>query len=111
MVLGLAAHCDRLAIHAEARRALGEAVAVGLSRDEAWLALAYWASTQPGTQKCTMGADIQTALQRLVDQIDAAQRTQCLAMFDRILGGHDSQSWTLTRTERLMQAMDRSSSA
>lgn len=111
VVSGLAAHCDRLALHAQARRALGEAVAVGLSRDEAWLALAYWASTQSGTQKCTMGADIQTTLQRLVDQIDAAQRTQCLAVFDRILGGHDSQSWTLTRTERLMQAMDRSSSA
>jgi hypothetical protein len=109
VVLGLAAHCDRLALHADARRALGEAVAVGLSRDEAWLALACWASTQPGTQPCALGAGIQTALQRLVDQIDAAQRTRCLAVFDQILGGHASQSWTPTRTERLLQAMGRSS--
>ena len=109
VVLGLAAHCDRLALHADARRALGEAVAVGLSRDEAWLALACWASTQPGTQPCTLGAGIQTALQRLVDQIDAAQRTRCLAVFDQILGGHASQSWTPTRAERLLQTIGRSS--
>lgn len=111
VVLGLAAHCERLALHGDARRAIDEAVAVGLSRDEVWLALAYWASTQSGTQKCTMGADIQTALQLLVDQIDAVQRTQCLAVFDQILGGYASQNWTLTRTTRLLQAMDRSSSA
>ncbi len=111
VVMGLAAHCDRLALHRDARRAIAEAVAVGLSRDEVWLALACWASTQPGPQRCTVGADIQTALQRLVDQIDAAQRTQCLAVFNRILGGHDSQSWTPTRTERLLQAMGREPSA
>jgi Ca-activated chloride channel family protein len=109
VVLGLAAHCDRLALHAQARRAIGEAVAVGLTRDEAWLTLAYWASTHTGPQRCTMSADTQTALQRLVDQIDAAQRTQCLAVFDQILGGYASSSWTETRTERLLQAMGRSS--
>ncbi len=109
VVLRLAAHCDRLALHAQARRAISEAVAVGLTRDEAWLALAYWASTQSGPQRCTMGADTQTALQRLVDQIDAAPRTLCLAVFDRILGGCASQNWTLIRSERLLQAMDRSS--
>ncbi len=105
VVMGLAAHCERLALHRDARRAIDEAVAVGLSRDEVWLALARWASTQSGPQKCVMGADSQTALQRLVDQFDAVQRTQCLAVFDQILGGYASQSWTLTRTPRHLQAM------
>lgn len=106
VVLGLAAHCDRLALHAHARRALDAAVAVGLSRDDAWLILTHWASTRPGSQKCTTGTFSLDALQILADWIDASKRTECFTVFEQILGGYASNNWALARTARLQQAMD-----
>ncbi|MEI7465785.1 MAG: VIT and VWA domain-containing protein, partial [Burkholderiales bacterium] len=100
-VLGLASHCDTLDLHANARLALDEAVALGLSIDDAWLMLAHWANRRPaGMADATVAA----ALQPHLDAIDAGLFAHCTTLFDRILGAYESDSWALSRTRRLREA-------
>jgi Ca-activated chloride channel family protein len=104
-VQGLASHCAPLELHAEARLALDQAVALGLGIGEAWLMLAHWVNGRP---EGIADAAVTAALRPHLDGIDASQVALCITLFDRNLGAFDSDGWTLSRTRRLRQALDRS---
>ena len=104
-VQGLASHCDALELHADARLALDQAVALGLSIGDAWLMLAHWANRRPTGMA---DAAVTAALRPHLDGIDESLFARCLKLFDRILGAYESDSWTLSRTRRLRQALTRS---
>jgi hypothetical protein len=101
---GLAARCEALVIHPEVRLAFEQAVGLGLTIGEAWLLLALWANGHGGD-----AADpaVTAALLPHLDTIDAAILTECLQLFDRVLGVDAREGWGLSRSRRLRQAMGR----
>lgn len=105
-VRGLAARCEALALNADVRLALDQAAVLGLGAGEALLLLALWANShRPGTADATVTA----ALLPHLDTIDAAVMTECLQLFDRVLGPTARESWTLSRARRLRRALGRPS--
>ena len=102
-VQGLPSHCDALDLHADACLALDQAVDLGISIGDAWLMLAYWANERFADTAVTK------AFRPHLDGIDGGVLDQCMELFDRILGGYESDSWTLSRTRRLRQALSRDS--
>lgn len=104
-VQGLASHCDALELHTDARLALDQAVALGLSIGDAWLMLAHWVNRRPAGMA---DAAVTAALRPHLDGIDASLFASCMKLFDRILGAYESDGWTLSRTRRLRQALTRS---
>ena len=103
-VQGLASHCQALALHADAQLALDEAVGLGLSLGEAWLMLGHWVNRRPAEVADTA---VTTALRPHLDGVDATAFANCMQLFDRTLGAYDSESWTLSRSRRLRQAMSK----
>jgi Ca-activated chloride channel family protein len=104
-VQGLASHCDALELHTDARLALEEAVALGLSIGDAWLMLAHWVNRRFAGMA---DAAVTAALRPHLDGIDESLFARCMKLFDRILGAYESDGWTLSRTRRLRQALTRS---
>jgi len=104
-VQGLASHCDALELHADARLALDQAVALGLSIGDAWLMLADWVNRRSAG---TADAAVTAALRPHLDGIDASLIARCLKLFDGVLGAYESDGWTHSRTRRLLQALTRS---
>ena len=105
-VRGLAARCEALALNADVRLALYQAAVLGLCYGEALLLLGLWANIQrPGPSDSTVTA----ALLPHLDPIDAAVMTECLQLFDRVLGPTARESWTLSRARRLRRALGRPS--
>lgn len=96
----LAAVCDRLILHKDAQRALDDAVALGMSRSEAWLLLAHWVNTRPGGLE---DADMQALLQPWVSAFDPARVSAATQVFDRLLGGYLVDVWTALRAGRLQR--------
>jgi hypothetical protein len=101
---GLAARCEALEIHPEVRVALEQAVGLGLTIGEAWLLLALWAN---GHGADAADAAVTAALLPHLDTIDAAILTECLQLFDRVLGVDAREGWGVWRSRRLRQAMGR----
>jgi len=104
-VQGLASRCEALDLHADARLALDQAVALGLSIDDAWLMLTHWVNRRTAGMA---DAAVTAALQPHLDGIDASLFARCMKLFDRVLGAYESDSWRLSRTRRLRQALTRS---
>lgn len=103
-VQGLAAHCEALVLNDEARAALAQAVDLGFGAGHAWLILAYWVNQRPGP---TVDTAITEALRPYLDGIGPDLLDQCMKLFDRVLGAYANDSWTLSRTRRLQQALTR----
>ena len=103
-VQGLASHCDSLELHADARLALDQAVALGLSIGDAWLMLAHWVNRRPAG---VADAAVTVALRPYLDGIDASLFALCMKLFDRTLGCYAFDGWGLSRTQRLRQALTR----
>ena len=103
-VHGLAASVDGLALHADAKRALDEAMDLGLSIEQAWLVLASWINSRPNGMA---DAALKALLQPLVDAIDASMAAAATKVMDRIRGGYPIDGWTLSRVQRLRRALGR----
>ncbi len=103
-VHGLAASVDILTLHADAKRALDEAMALGLSIEQAWLVLASWINSRPNGMA---DAALKTLLQPLEAAIDASMAAAATKVMDRILGGYPIDGWTLSRVQRLRRALGR----
>jgi hypothetical protein len=103
-VQGLASHCDALELHTDARLALDQAVALGLSIGDAWLMLAHWVNRRPAG---VADAAVTVALRPYLDGIDASLFALCMKLFDRTLGCYAFDGWGLSRTQRLRQALTR----
>jgi Ca-activated chloride channel family protein len=101
-VRGLASHCDALELHTDARLALEQAVALGLSIGDAWLMLAHWVNSRPAGMA---DAAVAVALSPHLDGIDMSLCAQSMEQFDRILGAYDIDGWTRSRTQRLQKAL------
>ncbi len=101
-VRGLASHCEAMALHADARLALDELVALGFSEGEAWLLLAHW--VYRGAAEA-MDPAIKEALQPHLDGIEAARIDQCMTLLDRVLGTHRAHGWRPPRAVRLKRAL------
>jgi hypothetical protein len=101
-VQGFASHCDALELHTDARLALDQAVALGLSIGDAWLMLAHWVNRRPAG---VADAAVTVALRPYLDGIDASLFALCMKLFDRTLGCYALDGWGLSRTERLRQAL------
>jgi hypothetical protein len=104
-VRGLTSHCEAMALHADARLALDEVVALGCSEGEAWLLLAHWVYRRSAE---AMAPAVTAALQPHLDGIDAVLIDQCTKLFDRVLGGYAGDGWRLSRTRRLRRALTKS---
>jgi len=101
-VQGLHARCAALELPAGARRALDQAIALGLGTDEAWLILAHWVNTRSVTPT---DAAITTSLKPYLDAIDATLLTRCMTLFDRILRAEADDRSARLRVRRLWRAM------
>jgi hypothetical protein len=102
---GLAAHCQALSLHTDARQAIDKAMGLGLSESEAWVLLAHWACQRPGS---VADAAVSLALRPHLDRMDVALVSRCLKMMDQTLGAYASDDWSLSRTQRLRRALSRS---
>ena len=89
-VQGLASHCSALPLHDDAKSALHEVVRFGLCAgpDEAWLMLAFWATSPP---VCMAGAAAAAVLRSHLRI--GAHIARCTNVFDRLLGHHDADNW------------------
>jgi hypothetical protein len=100
----LAESFDGLALHADARQVIEDAVSLGLSLDQAWLLLAHWVNMRANG---LADASLKASLQPLVDAIDPALASSATKVFERQLGGYPNDGWTLTRVQRLRRALGR----
>ncbi len=105
-VRDLGIHCHGLPMHADARLALDQAVAIGAGEGEALLLLAWWTNSR---SQGIGSASITAALQAHVDALAASLVGRCVELFDRLLGGYPIDGWRLSRTRRLQHAIARSS--
>ena len=103
-VQGLAAHCEALALHPEARLALDQAVDLGASDGHALLLLAHWTNVRANGLGSSMVA---ATLQPHLDGLDASLIDKCVKLFDRLLGSYAIDGWGLSRTQRLRRALTR----
>ncbi len=102
---GLAAHCETLQLHADARLALDRALELGFDADEAWLMLAHWVSRRSaGAADPVVGA----ALKPHLDGIDADRIGDCMKLLDVALGAHANDCGTPSRAQRLRRALAKS---
>lgn len=101
---GLAASAEAMALHEDARRALDEAVASGLTLEQAWLVLANWVNSRANG---LADAALKALLLPLVDALDAQLVSAATKVIDRILGGYPVDGWTLSRVQRLRRALGR----
>ena len=101
-VQGLGSHCDALELHADARLAIDQAVALGLGIGDAWLILAHWANSRPAG---VADAEVTAALRPHLEGIDADLLALCMWQFDRTLGCYALDGWTLSRIQRLRRAL------
>ncbi|MBK6803294.1 MAG: VWA domain-containing protein [Novosphingobium sp.] len=97
----LAAHCKALELHADARAALDQVVALGFSEGQAWLLLAHWVCRRAADATDPAAA---AALQPHLNGIGADRIERCMKLFDRWLGGYASDGWKLSRAARLERA-------
>ena len=103
-VQGLAAHCEALELHPDARLALDQAVDLGASDGHALLLLAHWTNARTSGLGSSMVA---ATLQPHLDGLDASLIDKCVKLFDRLLGGYAIGGWALSRTQRLRRALTR----
>jgi Ca-activated chloride channel family protein len=101
---GLAASMEGVALHDDAKRALDEAVALGLTLEQAWLVLATWVNARPNG---LADAALKALLLPLVDALDVQLVASATKVMERILGGFPVDGWTMSRVQRLRRALGR----
>jgi hypothetical protein len=101
---GLAASVEGMALHDDATRALEEAVALGLTLEQAWLVLASWVNARSNG---LADAALAARLRPLVDALDAQVVSAATKVMERILGGYPVDGWTMSRVQRLRRALGR----
>ena len=104
----LGAHCAGLQMHTDARLALDEAIATGVSDGEALLLLAWWASTR---SQGIGNASITATLQPHVDAVSPPLVSQCIALFEQLLGEYGNDVWSGSRARRLRRGVSLRASA
>lgn len=101
---GLAASVEGFALHVDATRALDEAVALGLTIEQAWLVLASWVN---GRSNGMADAALKALLLPLADALDAHLLAAATKVMERILGCYPNDGWTMSRVQRLRRALGR----
>lgn len=101
---GLAASVEGLALHDDATKALDEAVALGLTLEQAWLVLASWVNARSNG---LADAALKALLLPLVDALDSQLVSAATKVMERILGGYPVDDWTMSRAQRLRRALGR----
>ena len=101
---GLAASVEGMALHDDATRALDEAMALGLTLEQAWLVLASWVNARSNG---LADAALAARLRPLVDALDAQLVSAATKVMERILGGYPVDGWTMSRVQRLRRALGR----
>lgn len=101
---GLAASMESVALHDDAKRALDEAMALGLTLEHAWLVLATWVNARPNG---LADAALKALLLPLVDALDVQLVASATKVMERILGGYPVDGWTMSRVQRLRRALGR----
>jgi Ca-activated chloride channel family protein len=101
---GLAASMEGVALHDDAKRAIDEAVALGLTLEQAWLVLATWVNARPNG---LADAALKALLLPLVDALDVQLVASATKVMERILGGFPVDGWTMSRVQRLRRALGR----
>jgi hypothetical protein len=91
-------------LHPDARSALDEIAALGLTASQAWALLASWTSLRPGAM---LDAEHEEVLRACAESIPDDLRSRCLAVLNRILGGYGVDDWMSARERRLSQAQAR----
>lgn len=99
---GLAASVEGMALHYDATRALDEAVALGLTLEQAWLVLASWVNARSNG---LADAALKALLLPLVDALDSQLVSAATKVMERILGGYPVDDWTMSRVQRLRRAL------
>jgi len=102
-VRGLAAHCQSLSLHPDARQALDEVMALGLTDGQALLLLAHWANVRTDGLASSF---ITASLQPHVDGLDQASIGGAFGVFDSLLAGCANDGWESARSRRLQQYLD-----
>ena len=103
-LVGLAASVEGMALHDDATRALDEAMALGLTLEQAWLVLASWVNARSNG---LADAALAARLRPLVDALDAQLVSAATKVMERILGGYPVDGWTMSRVQRLRRALGR----
>jgi Ca-activated chloride channel family protein len=93
---GLAEHVGAKVLHPDVQRALDEMVRMGLSRDQAWLALARWVYAR------TSHAPLD--LPRFAPLADPALEQAVALQLELSLGAYNIDDWTTARQARLARA-------
>lgn len=98
----LAAHCAALLGDGHLRGAFAEVALLGLTRDEACLALAQWANSRAGgLADTTLAAQLRPHL----DALDPDQLARALEVFERLLQPLATPGAAASRTQRLLRAL------
>lgn len=87
----LTARTAAVTLHADAKRALDDAVQLGLSLEQAWLLLAEWTNSR---QNGLADDDLKKLLQSLAGAIDPALAAAAAQGFERHLGAYPISAWT-----------------
>lgn len=103
-IQNLAATCERLPLHADVRQAIEAATDLGLTPDEAWLALAHWVNSRANG---LADASVKACLQPLIDTLDAGLVVRTTQRMERYLGRYPIDEWPLIRSQRLNLALRR----
>jgi hypothetical protein len=101
-VQGLPAHCQSLSLHADARKALDQVNAQGVSGGQALLLLAHWANVRTGGLASSF---VTATLQPHVDGLGRADIDGAVGVFERLLGGYANGGWDVSRTRRLRRLL------
>jgi hypothetical protein len=94
---GLAEHLDGQMLHLDLQLALDELARLGLSPDEAWLALARWVHGRAGG---TLPSVLRARPAR-----DPALEQAAVLQLELSLGAYSLEAWTTQRESRLAQGM------
>lgn len=104
-IQGLAASLGTMTLHGDARKALDDAVQLGLSLKQAWLLLVHWTNTRTNG---LADAELTTLLRPLLTAIDPVLAAAATKVFERHLGSYPIDDWALSRVQRLRRALGRS---
>ncbi|HZV92974.1 MAG TPA: VIT and VWA domain-containing protein [Caldimonas sp.] len=101
-VSDLGLNCGPLRMDTDACSALDQAAAIGASDGQALVLLAWWANSRP---QGIGSASIAAALQPHVDALAGSLVSQCVELFERILGGHADSGRSVSRATRLRRSL------